>query len=96
MLPNYGDKISAQQLVEISRACEGMGFDSVWATDHVIMPTELRDPYGQLIEPLITLTSIAASTDRLRVGTSCIIVAQRNPVLLAKQAAALDVFRKDG
>jgi probable F420-dependent oxidoreductase len=94
ILPNYGNKISAHQLVEISRVCEELGFDSVWATDHVVMPAELREPYGELLEPLITLASVAASTDRLRVGTSCIVLAQRNPVLLAKQAAALDVFSK--
>ena len=94
ILPNYGDKISAQQLVELSRKCEEVGFDSVWATDHTIMPTELSEPYGQLLEPLITLTSIASATERLRVGTSCIVLPQRNPILLAKQAAALDVFSK--
>jgi probable F420-dependent oxidoreductase len=94
ILPNYGDRISAQQLVELSRTCEEIGFDSVWATDHIIMPTELREPYGQLLEPLITLASIASATERLRVGTSCIVLPQRNPILLAKQAAALDVFSK--
>ena len=94
ILPNYGDRISAQQLVELSRTCEEVGFDSVWATDHIILPTELREPYGQLLEPLITLASIASATERLRVGTSCIVLPQRNPVLLAKQAAALDVFSK--
>jgi len=94
ILPNYGDKISAKQLVELSRTCEEYGFDSVWATDHIIVPTELREPYGQLLEPLITLTSIASATERLRVGTSCIVLPQRNPILLAKQAAALDVFSR--
>jgi len=58
------------------------------------MPAELKEPYGELIEPLITLATIAASTERLRVGTSCIVLPQRNPILLAKQAAALDVFSK--
>jgi probable F420-dependent oxidoreductase len=94
ILPNFGDKISAQELVEISRICEEEGFESVWATDHVVMPTELREPYGQVLEPLTTLTYIAARTERLKVGTSCIVLPQRNPVLFAKQAATLDVFSK--
>jgi len=94
ILPNYGDKISAQQLVEISKTAEELGFDSVWATDHVIMPIGLREPYGELLEPLITLASVASATEKLRVGTSCIVLPQRNPILLAKQAAALDVFSK--
>ncbi len=94
ILPNYGDKISAHELVEISLVCEEQGFDSVWATDHMLMPTELREPYGEVLEPSTTLTYIAARTDRLKVGTSCIVLPQRNPVLVAKQAATLDVFSK--
>ena len=92
ILPNYGDKIEAQELLEISKVCEENGFDSVWATDHVIMPSSLKEPYGQLLEPLITLAFVAGATMRLRVGTSCVVLPQRNPILLAKQAAALDVF----
>ena len=92
VLPNYGDKIRALELLEISRTCEEEGFDSVWATDHVLMPAELREPYGQVLEPLTTLTYIAARTDKLKLGTSCIVLPQRNPALVAKQAATLDVF----
>jgi len=92
ILPNYGDKISPQELVEISAICEEVGFDSVWATDHVIMPVELKEPYGQLLEPLVTLAYIASTSQKLRLGTSCIVLPQRNPILVAKQAAALDVF----
>ncbi len=94
ILPNYGDKITPHQLIEISKACEEGGFDSVWATDHVVMPASLREPYGELLEPLITLAYVAASTDKLRVGTSCIVLSQRNPILVAKQAAALDVLSR--
>jgi probable F420-dependent oxidoreductase len=69
-----------------------VGFDSVWATDHVVMPTELREPYGQLLEPFTTLASIASRTQKLKVGTSCLVLPQRNPILVAKQAATLDAF----
>ena len=58
------------------------------------MPAELREPYGQLMEPLITLATVAAGTERVRLGTSCVVLPQRNPILLAKQVAALDVFSK--
>ena len=94
ILPNYGDKITPQALLDISDVCEEVGFDSVWATDHIVMPTTLKEPYGQLLEPLTTLGYIASRTEKLKVGTSCIVLPQRNPVLLAKQAAALDVFSK--
>ena len=49
ILPNYGDKIAPAQILELSKVCEEEGYDSVWATDHVIMPTELKEPYGQLL-----------------------------------------------
>lgn len=94
ILPNYGNKITPEELVEISAVCEEVGFDSVWATDHVIMPAELKEPYGELIEPLVTLAFVASRCDRLKVGTSILILPQRNPILVAKQAAALDVLSK--
>jgi probable F420-dependent oxidoreductase len=69
-----------------------VGFDSVWATDHVVMPKELREPYGQLLEPFVTMTYVASRTQKLKVGTSCLVLPQRNPILVAKQAATLDSF----
>ena len=78
--------------MEVAGVCEEAGFDSVWATDHVVMPTELREPYGQLLEPFVTLAYIASRTQKLKVGTSCLVLPQRNPILVAKQAATLDSF----
>jgi probable F420-dependent oxidoreductase len=92
ILPNYGDKISAQELLDIAEVCEEEGFDSVWATDHVVMPGELKEPYGQVLEPLTTLACVASRTTTLRLGTSIIVLPQRNPILVAKQAATLDAF----
>jgi probable F420-dependent oxidoreductase len=92
ILPNYGGRIAPDDLVAIGLACEEEGYDSVWATDHIIMPTELREPYGEVLEPLVTLASIAARTKRIRVGTSILVLPQRNPILVAKQAATLDAF----
>lgn len=94
VLPNFGGRITADQLLELATLCEGEGFDSVWATDHILVPQELREPYGELLEPLVTLSFVAAHTDRIRLGTSVIVLPQRNPMLVAKQAAALDVFSK--
>lgn len=92
MLPNYGGKIDHRGILRISKVCEEEGFDSAWTTDHIIVPTEFRDPYGQLFEPMVTLSFVAAATEKLRVGTSSIVLPQRNPILVAKQAASLDVF----
>ena len=92
ILPNYGDKIAPRELIEISSVCEEAGYDSVWATDHVIMPTEHREPYGRLVEPLTLLSFIASKCEKLKVGTSVLVLPQRNPILVAKQAAALDAL----
>lgn len=94
ILPNFGDKISPDELVGIATLCEEVGFDSVWATDHVIMPGELSEPYGRLLEPLVTLAFVAAKTEKVKLGTSVLVLPQRNPILVAKQAAALDVYSK--
>ena len=94
ILPNYGDKITPDQLLEVAVACEEAGFDSVWGTDPIIMPKELREPYGELLEPLTTLAWIGSRTTKLKLGTSCVVLPQRNPVLLAKQAATLDAFSR--
>jgi probable F420-dependent oxidoreductase len=92
VLPNFGNKVEAKEVAEIARVCEEVSFDSVWATDHVIMPPELKEPYAQLLEPLVTLSFIAAKTDKLKLGTSIIVLPQRNPIVVAKQATTLDAF----
>src|SRR5438105_1301221 len=92
VLPNFGGEITASETVQISQVAEELGFDSVFATDHVIMPKEEQETYGNLVEPIVLLSFIASKTTRLRLGTSIVILPQRNPVLVAKQATALDVL----
>lgn len=90
--PNFGDKISAADLLEIAVLCEEVGFASIRATDHMIMPKELREPYGEVLEPFVTLSFIGAETEKLKLGTGTIILPQGNPILVAKQAATVDAF----
>jgi probable F420-dependent oxidoreductase len=94
ILPNYGGSIGARDLVDFSVAAEELGYDGVFATDHVIMPSDMPKPYGELYEPLVTLSFVGAKTEKIRLGTSILVVPQRNPVLIAKQVAALDQFSK--
>jgi probable F420-dependent oxidoreductase len=91
-VPNFGAKISSKDLVTLAVAAEASGLDSVFVTDHIIMPESQIEPYGELLEPFVTLTYIAAKTSTLRLGTSILVIPQRNPVLVAKQVAALDQF----
>ena len=91
--------------LEISQHAERAGFDSVWGGEHVIRPTKISSPYpytddGQMPgdaetpipDPLIWLAYVAAAAPTLRLGTCILIVPQRNPVVLAKELATLDVL----
>jgi len=91
-LPNFGGKIGPGEILELAIAAEDNGFASVWATDHIIMPRRLKSPYDELFEPFVTLASIAAKTSGVKLGTSVLVLPQRDPFLVAKQAATLDHF----
>ncbi len=83
----------------VVRACERAGLDSIWAADHVVFATDhpmVRDerhPGEQLplLEAFVLLGAIAASTTRIRIGQLVTGVPYRNPALLAKMCATLDV-----
>jgi probable F420-dependent oxidoreductase len=76
---------------EAAKTAEALGYTSVWANDHVIAPAHQAD-VGHIIEPLITLASLVHLVPRLQLGTSVVVLPQRQAILVAKQAAALDVL----
>ncbi|MBT4522472.1 MAG: LLM class F420-dependent oxidoreductase [Halieaceae bacterium] len=101
---NVGVK-SIDQMVGLAQLAESAGFESVWTFEHVIVPLDYQSKYpysadGKMgatpetnfIDPLIALSAVAAKTETLRLGTGINIVAQTNPMLLAKQAASLDLL----
>jgi probable F420-dependent oxidoreductase len=78
---------------------EQMGFDSVWVTDHIIVPHVIPDRPDivyryNMLEPLALLTHLGAVTRRVNIGTSVIILPYRNPVVLAKTIATADVLSR--
>jgi probable F420-dependent oxidoreductase len=105
-LPNVGLDHGKEMVLPVAEAADRLGFDSVWAAHHVTLPyeRESRYPYGhsgtevamspgmQWLDPLVTLSLVAAVTDRVRLGTSVLVLPYRNPVNLAAEAAALDVL----
>ena len=97
----YGGDISSY--IEISQMGEELGFDSVSVTDHVVMGKNLHKyPFGKFplpseapwYEPLSLLTMIASCTTKIKLATAILITPLRNPALLAKTAASLDVISK--
>ncbi|MDE2818387.1 MAG: TIGR03619 family F420-dependent LLM class oxidoreductase [Chloroflexota bacterium] len=91
LLPNFGASAGGEIIAASARLAEARGFDSVWTTDHVLMPADMPEPYGNLIESLVALTIAATATEVVQLGTSIIVMPQREPVLLAKQLAGIDV-----
>jgi probable F420-dependent oxidoreductase len=91
-LRNTGDGASAAAIEAGATAAERLGWETVWTTDHVLVPASAAAEYGRTFEAIATLTWVGARHPRLKLGTSVIVVPQRNAVLLAKELATLDVL----
>jgi probable F420-dependent oxidoreductase len=91
-LPNGHRGVTLVQLTEITEVAEELGFNGVWPLDHVLVGPDLKDRYPWVIEPLTLLGYLAARTSRIRLGTSVIVLGMRNPFVVAKQAATLDLL----
>jgi probable F420-dependent oxidoreductase len=89
ILPNYGSASSAARIRAFAEAAEDLGFQSVWATEHIAVGPEGVDPYGRVYDPLVTLGWIAGWTERVGLGTSIVLVPLHNPFHLAKEVATL-------
>jgi probable F420-dependent oxidoreductase len=88
-IQNYGPLGHRAELMDAVDAVEELGFDSVWVSDHIVMPKSMPDPYGSIVEAMSTLAFIAGRTQKLKLGTSVVVLPQRDPILLAKQAATV-------
>jgi probable F420-dependent oxidoreductase len=103
LLPNAGPKASAEHVAEVARSAEALGFDSLWTSDHVLIPDHVESYYpyrangrwdypsdSKWMDPLLSLAWVAAAAPHLQIGTSVLVAPLRNPVLLAKQVSTLD------
>jgi probable F420-dependent oxidoreductase len=91
-LPNGHRGVTLDQLAQITEVAEELGFKGVWPLDHVLVGPDLKDRYPWVIEPMTLLGYLAARTSRIRLGTSVIVLGMRNPFVVAKQAATLDLL----
>ena len=85
--------------MRVAQACEAAGFDSVWTGEHVVLPDPQvppspLPPEALMLDPAVALAYIAAGTTTIKLGTGIIILPQRNPLILAKELASLDVVSK--
>lgn len=94
---NVGACANPETATAVARAAEDAGFDSVWTGEHVVLPDPQVPPSpsapdNPMLDPAVALSFIAARTERIRLGTGIIILPQRNPLVLAKELASLDVL----
>lgn len=92
-IPHYGRPIEIGRILEVVRRAEERGLDSVWVTDHVIVPRDLDIIYrDHMLDPLAVLSWLAGVTRRIALGTSVVILPYRSPIPVAKLLASVDVL----
>jgi len=92
-LPHYGRPIEIGRILEVVRRAEESGLDSVWVTDHVIVPEQANVIYREdMLDPLAVLPWLAGVTRRVLLGTSVVILPYRSPIPVAKLLASVDVL----
>lgn len=89
VLPDESPAMPARTLVDLARTAEDLGYTTAWLPDHVLPPGQYGSTFGGVYEPLVTIGHLTAVTERLRFGTSVLVVPLRDPFVLAKQVATL-------
>ena len=91
-LPNFPDGASREGMEAAAETAERLGWSTVWTTDHILVPKKDAGDYGRIYDAILSLAWIGAKYEKVRLGTSVIVVPQRNAVLLAKELATLDAL----
>jgi probable F420-dependent oxidoreductase len=104
-LPTAGAAASGPNIITFAQRAEALGFESLWCGDHIILPTAGTNQYPYtadgsfsrptdigFLETLTVLSYAAAVTERIRLGSTVIILPYRNPIAQAKMFASLDVL----
>jgi len=89
-VPNYGESSSTEALRKVALEAERAGCDSLWTTDHILMPRNSGTPYERIFDSITTLAYLTGITKRVKLGISSLIIAMRNPVVVAKHLATID------
>src|SRR5215210_6640365 len=89
--PGVGDDRLFARVAEIATAAEDAGFDALFVMDHLHMAPSYGPPTDALPEAYTLLGALAARTSRIQLGALVTGVTYRNPALLAKQVATLDL-----
>lgn len=89
-LPHIGRKAGPDSIRQAAMQAEALGFNDVWVSEHIIVPKDSTyPPSPSFYDPVLTLTWAAAFTQRVRLGTSVLVLPMRHPLPLAKELATL-------
>ena len=104
-VPNSGPLPIERGIASMAAELEGAGFESLWVSDHIVMPRQIESRYPfaadgkptwpadtPYFDAMIALAVIATVTQRAAIGTAVLVLPLRHPVVLAKQAASIDVL----
>lgn len=92
-IPNCRHLATPEVIRRTAARAEELGYDSVWVSDHVVVPTANVVNFGETVfDPLVTLAMLAGATSRVRLGTTVLIVPYRNAVVTAKMISSLDAL----
>ena len=106
LLPVAGEQATRENVIQTAKLAEQEDFDSLWVFERLLWPLNPQTPYGgtpggslpieyqKVFDPLETLTYVAASTNKIALGTCVIDMLFHNPVILARRFATLDVLSK--
>jgi len=93
-LPNFLPGANVEAVEAAADTAERLGWHSAMTTDHLLVPHSAAATYGDVLEAVSVLATLAARTTRLVLGTSVIVVPMRNAVVLAKELATIDAFSR--
>jgi probable F420-dependent oxidoreductase len=107
LLPQFGPQARGEgvrdRIRQVALAADRLGYGVVWTAEHIVFPETIRTPYpygarypfpldDPILDVVATLSWVAALTTRVRLGTSVLVLPYRNPIVLAKELATLDVL----
>src|SRR2546423_3050574 len=94
VLPTMPHGANPEGIEAAAEVAERLRWSTVWTTDHLVVPHSAEKQYGVIYEAIVSLAHVGGRHARLRLGTSVIVVPQRNAVVLAKELASLDALTR--
>lgn len=94
---NSGPYTTREILIELAQSAEAVGIESIWVSEHLVLadprePPSPMDPEDPILDPVAALAFLAGTTRSVRLGTGIVVLPLRNPLILAKELATVDVL----